>query len=278
MNEEEIVDEFKRFLESVSAEDFAEAELEEDAEELAERRGRGRVVASLRVADGDRGDERDPVEEPVQHHAGVDAVRPGAQPRERAAEDEQLRERLERGRGRARTRRRPRRSRSRRRTARAARSRGRGTSAPRRSARRSRSRRSSPRRRRRGSAPSRSGSGPARGRRGGSGRGPRPRSRPRPGSSGIRMQRRAATRSAGAARAGSRRKPAIASTTEEQDRVGDRRRRGGRVLVEHVPVGRARREPARRTRAAIRIRRRAPTTRSDAHGSPRRACRSSRLR
>jgi bifunctional DNase/RNase len=32
VNEEEIVDEFKRFLESVSAEDFAEAELEEDVE------------------------------------------------------------------------------------------------------------------------------------------------------------------------------------------------------------------------------------------------------
>src|SRR6476661_7349583 len=31
VNEEEIVDEFKRFLEGVSAEDFAEAELEEDA-------------------------------------------------------------------------------------------------------------------------------------------------------------------------------------------------------------------------------------------------------
>src|SRR6201987_2014739 len=31
VNEEEIVDEFKRFLESVSAEDFAEAEVEEDA-------------------------------------------------------------------------------------------------------------------------------------------------------------------------------------------------------------------------------------------------------
>jgi bifunctional DNase/RNase len=34
VNEEEIVDEFKRFLESVSAEDFAEAELEEDAEDV----------------------------------------------------------------------------------------------------------------------------------------------------------------------------------------------------------------------------------------------------
>ena len=32
VNEEEIVDEFKRFLDRVSAEDFAEAEVEEDAE------------------------------------------------------------------------------------------------------------------------------------------------------------------------------------------------------------------------------------------------------
>ena len=36
VNEEEIVDEFKRFLDKVSAEDFAEAEVEEDAEQ-AER-------------------------------------------------------------------------------------------------------------------------------------------------------------------------------------------------------------------------------------------------
>ena len=36
VNEEEIVDEFKRFLDRVSAEDFAEAEVEED-DEQAER-------------------------------------------------------------------------------------------------------------------------------------------------------------------------------------------------------------------------------------------------
>ena len=36
VNEEEIVDEFKRFLDKVSAEDFAEAEVEEDVEQ-AER-------------------------------------------------------------------------------------------------------------------------------------------------------------------------------------------------------------------------------------------------
>jgi hypothetical protein len=36
VNEEEIVDEFKTFLDKVSAEDFAEAEVEEDAEQ-AER-------------------------------------------------------------------------------------------------------------------------------------------------------------------------------------------------------------------------------------------------
>ena len=36
VNEEEIVDEFRRFLDKVSAEDFAEAEVEEDAEQ-AER-------------------------------------------------------------------------------------------------------------------------------------------------------------------------------------------------------------------------------------------------
>ena len=33
MNEEEIVDEFKRFLDRVSAEDFAEAEAESESEE-----------------------------------------------------------------------------------------------------------------------------------------------------------------------------------------------------------------------------------------------------
>ena len=33
VNEEEIVDEFKRFLDRVSAEDFAEAEVEESDEE-----------------------------------------------------------------------------------------------------------------------------------------------------------------------------------------------------------------------------------------------------
>ena len=45
VNEEEIVDEFKRFLDKVSAEDFAEAEVE--ADDLAdERRGRRRRVAA----------------------------------------------------------------------------------------------------------------------------------------------------------------------------------------------------------------------------------------
>ena len=54
VNEEEIVDEFKRFLDEVSAEDFAEAEVEGDLGlDDARRRGRGRRGrASAFVAGG----------------------------------------------------------------------------------------------------------------------------------------------------------------------------------------------------------------------------------
>ena len=38
VNEEEIVDEFKRFLDQVSAEDFAEAEVEEETSRATSRR------------------------------------------------------------------------------------------------------------------------------------------------------------------------------------------------------------------------------------------------
>ena len=44
VNEEEIVDEFKRFLDKVSAEDFAEAEVEADDLADERRRSRGRVA------------------------------------------------------------------------------------------------------------------------------------------------------------------------------------------------------------------------------------------
>ena len=60
VNDEDIVDEFKRFLDRVSAEDFAEA------------RGRGRLLSSVRREE--HVGKRDAVERAVHEHAGVDAA------------------------------------------------------------------------------------------------------------------------------------------------------------------------------------------------------------
>src|ERR1043165_6568198 len=58
VNEEEIVDEFKRFLDRVSAEDFAEVDVEEEDESWAARRARSSGV------DVDRAAHRDLLREP----------------------------------------------------------------------------------------------------------------------------------------------------------------------------------------------------------------------
>ena len=58
VNEEEIVDEFKRFLDKVSAEDFAEAEVEEDAERGRARRRLSELVSARARASSARAARR----------------------------------------------------------------------------------------------------------------------------------------------------------------------------------------------------------------------------
>ena len=84
--------EFRKFLETVTPEEFASSleELEEDDEE--EDRA-GVAVAQSRTATDD--DQRDAVEDPVEEHRRVDALRLRAHPADGEAEDDEDRERDE---------------------------------------------------------------------------------------------------------------------------------------------------------------------------------------
>ena len=85
VNEEDIVDEFKKFLDHVSAEDFAEAEAEAEVDEDEDVAGAAELSARRRAASARLLNAR------VDEHPRVDAVDPRAQPGEREAEEDQHR-------------------------------------------------------------------------------------------------------------------------------------------------------------------------------------------
>ena len=121
-------EEFRRFIETVTPEEFATS-LEEELEDVDEadddeRRGRRRVASARALT---AGDERDAVERGVQQHARVDAVRSHAEPADDDPEEGEDREAATRVRARLRRARPVTTIASRAPTARAARRRARGT-------------------------------------------------------------------------------------------------------------------------------------------------------